>query len=177
MPTRVTTGLERLLDRLEKNPPVRDSQELEQISRQIASLFQVQSDEVAVLSLSSTGRDLGFLLPEKLRGVGTLPLSSTTALAARTARDRRADVINNFASSRHASVFEGVYTGPSNSCIIQKIMSAPILRGDKVVGVAQISRKGNSVDAAGADFTPYDLKKLQGLNDLLDRVLAVMQSA
>jgi hypothetical protein len=145
----------------------------EQVADAIAKVFSVHSDEVAVLGLRQGGKSLEFVLPEKLRAVGTIPLSSTTALAARTARERRADVVNNFASSRHASVFEGVRLGRTEGSSIQKIMSAPILRGDKVIGVAQISRKGDSALTSGLDFSSKDLSELQGLNSLLGRVLAL----
>jgi hypothetical protein len=39
----------------------------------------------------------------------------------------------------------------------------PILHGGEAVGVAQISRKGESPSAAGADFTPSDLARAQTL--------------
>lgn len=145
----------------------------EQVADAIAKIFGVKSDEVAVLELKPGGKSLEFVLPEKLRAVGTIPLTSTTALAARTARERRADVVNNFASSRHASVFEGVRLGKGEGSSIQKIMSAPILRGDKVIGVTQISRKGDSALTSGPDFSSRDLSELQGLNSLLGRVLAL----
>ncbi len=177
MATRTTTELEHLLDRLEKeaNPP--DPAVLERISLEIAKLFQVQGDEVALLQLLPAGRALKFVLPIKLQVVGTIPLSSTTALAARTARDRRADIVNTFATARHASVFEGIPLGRSEAGSIQKIMSAPILQGDTVAGVVQISRKGNSAGESGPDFTSRDLSELQGLNHLLGRVLKLRQSA
>lgn len=146
------------------------------MAEEVAKLFNVQPDEVAVLGLLPAGKSLQFVLPQKLRSVGTIPLTSTTALAARTARERRADVVNNFASSRHASVFEGVPLGRSESNSIQKIMSAPILRGDKVIGVVQISHKGSSPGDSGPDFTSRDLSELQGLNRLLGRILALSHS-
>ena len=166
-----STELEYLLDKLEKdtaNPP---GEWRERVAEEIAKLFSVQPDEVAILGLLPAGKSLEFVLPQKLRAVGTIPLSSTTALAARTARERRADMVNNFATSRHASVFEGVPLGGREARSIQKIISAPILRGDTVVGVAQISRKGPSALNAGADFNSRDLSELQGLNRLLGRIL------
>jgi hypothetical protein len=146
------------------------------VAEEIGKLFGVQPDEVAILGLLPAGKSLEFVLPEKLRAVGTIPLTSTTALAARTARERRADVVNNFAASRHASVFEGVPLGRPEGNSIQKIMSAPILRGDKVIGVVQISRKGSSPGESGPDFTSRDLSELQGLNRLLGRVLGLSHS-
>jgi len=59
---------------------------------------------------------------------------------------------------RHAAVFEGVKTATGES--IQKIISAPILFEEKVVGVMQISRKGGSLLSAGPDFTPEELGRV-----------------
>jgi hypothetical protein len=173
MATRAATELERLLDRVEKRQTTLESGWAGQVAQEIGKLFRVQPDEVAVLELSSHGKALKFVLPEKLQAVGSIPLSSTTALAARTARERRADVVNNFASSRHATVFEGVPLGRRTSESIQKIMSIPILSGDEVLGVAQISRKGESAGDAGPDFSARDLSELQSLNAALGRFLAL----
>ena len=173
MPTRTFTALDRLYDKLEKREAPLDSEILEEIAEHIGSVFRVQRDEVAVLELSPSGKALRFVLPEKLQAVGEIPLTSTTALAARTARERRSDIVNNFATSRHASVFEGVPLGRRQDEVIHKIMSVPVLLGDKVIGVAQISRKGASPLDAGPDFTPRDLGELQGLSTLLRRLLAL----
>lgn len=177
MMIRTATELEYLLDKLEKDTANLPDEWRERVAEEVAKLFSVQPDEVAILGLLPAGKSLEFVLPQKLRAVGTIPLTSTTALAARTARERRADVVNNFAASRHASVFEGVPLGRREGNSIQKIISAPILRGDKVVGVAQISRKGTSALDAGADFSSRDLSELQGLNRLLGRILALSHSA
>jgi len=125
----------------------------------------------------SSGRTLRFVIPERLRPVGSIPLSSTTALAARTVREHRSDIVNNFPIARHATVFEGVPLGRGSGESIQKIMSAPILRGKTVVGVAQICRKGASLSDAGPDFSSRDLSELQKLNQTLDRLLALCQTA
>jgi hypothetical protein len=173
MVTRAATALERLLDRVEKQQIPTDPEWASQVALEIGKLFGVQADEVAVLQLSSRGKALKFVLPEKLQSVGSIPLSSTTALAARTARERRADIVNNFSSSRHAIVFEGVPQGRRTSESIQKIMSIPILSGDEVVGVVQICRKGDSAGDAGPDFSSKDLSDLQALNAVLGRFLAL----
>lgn len=177
MATRTTTELEVLLERLEKNGSPAEPAAAESIVKQIAKLFSVQADEVALLELLPSGKSLQFLIPEKLRGVGTIPLSSATALAARTARERRGDVVNNFSSSRHATVFEAVPLGRNEAQSIQKIMSAPLLRGEELLGVVQISRKGVNAGDAGPDFTPHELNELRRLNDVLCRVLAVCHGA
>ena len=175
MALRTGTDLESLLLQLEQQGTPPDSQALGEVAQNIGKCFHVEPDEVAVMQLSGNGRALRFILPEKLQAVGTIPLTSTAALAARTARERRSDIVNNFAGARHASVFEGVPLGRRQGESIQKIMSAPILRGDKVIGVAQISRKGTSSLDAGADFNLNDLKQLQTLTHLLSRLLTLLQ--
>ena len=177
MPTRVVTELEALLDRLEKQAAPLRSEDLDSVSSAMAKLFGVEPDEVAILELHAASKALKFVLPEKLRPVGSIPLTSSAALAARTARERRSDVVNNFAQSRHASVFEGVPLGRPQTVCIQKLMSAPILRDGEVLGVAQISRKGETQQDCGPDFKASDLKTLQGLNDVLARFLLLVRSA
>jgi hypothetical protein len=173
MATRPATELERLLERLEKQREPLDDEFPGRIALEISKVFRVRADEVAVLGLSAAGKVLKFVLPTKLQTVGSIPMTSTTALAARTARERRTDILNNFASARHASVFEGVPLDGHQGESIQKIMSVPILQGDRVIGVAQISRKGNSAAESGPDFTSKDLGELQGLNAVLGRFLAL----
>jgi hypothetical protein len=173
MATHPTEQMEEVLDRLEKDATPPDSSALAQIAKQVAQLLRVKEDEVAILEIAPSGRTLRFIVPEKLRQVGSIPLSSTSALAARTARERRSDIINNFSVARHASVFEGVPLGRRDGEAIHKIMSVPIHRGSAVIGVVQICRKGASMMDAGPDFTPRDLSELNGLNQVLGRFLAL----
>ena len=169
--------LEKLIDRIEKESAPPDANSLMEVIRHVAKLFGVKEDEVAIMELVSAGRTLRFVIPEKLRPVGSIPVSSNTALAARTVRDRRPDIVNNFPVARHATVFEGVPVGQRSGESIQKILSAPILRGKNVVGVAQICRKGASLTDAGPDFTQRDLSELQSLNQSLERLLTLCQTA
>lgn len=177
MPTRTVTELEGLLEQLEKEAAPLTPEALQKVAGAIAKMLEVESDEVAILELRGGSKVLTFVLPEKLRSVGSIPLTSTHSLAARTARDRRSDIVNNFAQSRHASVFEGVPLGRRQGVCIQKLISAPIIREEEVLGVVQISRKGESSQDCGPDFKPSDLKTLRGLNELLIRFLAVARIA
>ena len=176
MAVRVAAELEEILDRIEKESVTLDSKSLSQVGRQVAKFFGVQEDEVAIMEVAPSGRSLRFVIPEKLREVGSIPLSSTAALAARTVRERRPEVLNNFPIARHATVFEGVPLGRRPGEAIQKIMSAPILRGNTVVGVAQICRKGASLTDAGPDFTSRELSELKSLNPVLGRLLALCRT-
>ncbi len=134
----------------------------------IGKHFSVHTHEVAVLGFTPDERFLRFLTPDNLRPVGRIPLSSTSSLAVRTARDCRAEIVNHFSVVPHASVFEGVPIADSQrSEAIQKIMSAPVTIGKKAVGVAQVSRKGASSAEAGPDFTPTQLRDLKAITDIL----------
>ena len=175
MSTRTITELEGLLDQLEKEAVPLNPAVFEKVAVVIAKQFGVESDEIAILELRPGSKVLTFVLPEKLRAVGNIPLTSANSLAARTARERRSDIVNNFAQSRHASVFEGVPLGRRQGVCIQKLISAPIIRENEVLGVVQISRKGETSQECGPDFNPGDLKALRGLNDSLVRVLALAQ--
>jgi hypothetical protein len=166
-----TADLGSLIDGLASKGQPPDTDGLFKVAKAVAKLFAVDADEVAVLSLNAKSKTLKFVLPEKLAAVGTIPLSSATALAARTARERRPELVNNFSTSRHATVFEGVPLGRDPAELIQKIMSAPILEGIQVRGVVQISRKGRSSSDAGLDFTQKDLQVLTSISPALERFL------
>jgi hypothetical protein len=141
------------------------------VAERIAKNLGVKADEVGILGLSARWRHLYFLVPEALKNVGFIPLTSSSALAARTARESRPEINNNFPTVKHATVFEGVKTGGDSAEVIQKIISAPILLGDKVIGVIQISRKGASGKSVGPDFTPGDLGKVVALCKPLGKLL------
>ena len=132
------------------------------IVQELAKLFSVELDEVAILQLSTDGRVLSFLHPFKLKQMGSIPLSTTNSLAVRTVREKRPEMINNFPAQKHPTIFEAVGLDPQKKERepIQKIISAPLLLDSKPVGVIQVSRKGKSLQTAGADFTIRDLTSL-----------------
>jgi GAF domain len=120
------------------------------------------------------GSLLSFLYPAELKTAGAIPLSSS-AVAARTARSKQAEIFNGFAQVKHFSVFELVKLGNTglDAQVIQKLMSAPVLAPDgEVIGVIQISRKAPRPAAAGPDFTPADLRKLESVAQLVGRLMA-----
>jgi len=141
------------------------------IAERIAQNLHVKPDEVAVLVVCEKWRQLYFLVPEALRNVGQIPLSSTSALAARTVKESRPEIVNNFSTVRHASVFEGVKAETLTASAIQRIISAPILFDGKVIGVIQISRKAESLAKAGPEFTSDDLGKLLAICKPLGKLI------
>jgi hypothetical protein len=134
----------------------------------ISKNFAVQTHEVAILGLTPDERSLRFLVPENLRIVGQIPLTSTNSLAARSVREKRGEMINHFSVVPHASVFEAVpITEEQRGDPIQKIMSSPIILNNHAVGVVQISRKGKVQADAGPDFTHQQLRELKTIADAL----------
>jgi hypothetical protein len=135
----------------------------ESICACVAKIFHVRETEVALLELS--GSLLNFVYPAELKTAGAIPLSSS-AVAARTARSKQAELFNGFTKVKHFSIFELVKLGDTglDEQVIQKLMSAPIVAANgEVVGVIQVSRKAPRPDAAGPDFTPDDLQKLKSV--------------
>ena len=172
----LVTELERLADALDTEASDPSQISLSSVADRIAKNLAVRSDEVAILAVSNRWRHLHFVVPEALKNVGFVPLSSKSALAARTTRESRPEIINDFTAVKHASVFEGVKVAAESAEVIQKIISAPILSGDRVIGVIQISRKGANPKVAGPDFTSDDLGKVlalcKPLGKLLQRVVS-----
>lgn len=155
----------------------------EKIAAEIAKTFNVKPDEVAILRVEKT--NLVFVYPAKLHNVGSIPMNTSGAVAARTASAKRAEAINNFAQVRHASVFEAVELGAHKAEIIgsvkeagsdkhqfmiQKLMSVPVMGPSAAAGVIQVCRKGTSAPASGPDFTPADLQKLATIAGALSKI-------
>ncbi len=171
MSTSLVTELEQLASALEQDESSLKDVSLEQLAGKIAKELQVKDDEVAILGVSNRWRHLHFLVPLALKNVGFIPLTSNSALAAKTVKESRPEINNEFAKVRHATVFEGVKASTTTGETIQKIISAPILCEGKVVGVMQVSRKGENASGAGADFTSDDLGKVLALCRPLGRLV------
>jgi len=134
------------------------------VCAEIARIFNVKPTEVGLLWLE--GDFLKFLYPVELQSAGSIPLSGS-AVAARSASSRQAEIFNNFPRVPHHTIFEQIRingTQPLNEMPdpIQKLMSAPILGdGGVVLGVIQVCRKGMTPGVAGSDFTEDDLELLR----------------
>lgn len=144
----------------------------EQCCAALSKIFLVRSDETALLRLESGL--LRFLFPTELTTAGSIPISSSSAVAAHTAVTKKVELFNNFTRVKHASIFESIRPVSEDGeairpAIIHKLMSAPILdKADDVLGVVQVCHKGFDLASAGPDFTLDDLQKLE----LVAKVLA-----
>jgi hypothetical protein len=149
----------------------------ESICACVAKIFRVAATEVALLEL--TGSMLNFLYPAELKTAGAIPITSA-AVAARTARSKQAELFNGFAEVKHFSVFELVKLGDTglDDQVIQKLMSAPVPgRDGEVDGVIQVSRKAPRLAAAGPDFTPEDLRKLESVAQVVGNMMVNFASS
>jgi GAF domain-containing protein len=171
MSKKLADELEILASSLKSGDASNQQLSISALAERIAKHLHVKSDEVAILAVSGKWRHLYFLVPQALRNVGHIPLSSTSALAARTVRDSRPEILNNFSTVRHASVFEGVKAESLSASAIQRIISAPILADGKVIGVIQISRKAPTVTEAGPEFTADDLGRLLAICKPLGKLI------
>ena len=170
-----TLGLVSELERLARALDTEDAEQprpsFTPIAQKIAKIIGVRDEEVAILAVSTRWKHLHFLVPEALKNVGFIPLTSTSSLAAKTVRESRPEIDNNFRATRHAIVFEGVKINGETPESIQKILSAPILFNGKVIGVIQVSRKGGTPESAGPDFTAEHVGNLLALAKPLGKLV------
>lgn len=145
----------------------------ERVGTEISRVLNVKPDEVGIMRLEK--QNLIFVYPNKLHGVGSIPLNTAGSVAARAANSKRGEIINAFAQSKHVSIFESVplenkpkpvgatAEADKHAHVIQKLMATPVMGAEGVVGVIEVCRKGTSAPASGPDFTPADLQKLAGI--------------
>ncbi len=168
----------KIVEELRKAGGSPSDEALNRLGAQIALAFGSKKDEVAILRLSEDGRMLRFVFPIKLQKIGSIPLTTAHSLATKTIRDRRGEIVNNFAVFKHPTVFEAVdLSAEEKATPIQKIMSAPMVAEGKVVGVMQVSHKGRPGEPVGPDFTSRDLAELAAVGTILGQYLATLPFA
>jgi hypothetical protein len=152
---------------------------------ELSRIFGVRPNEVALLRLENGL--LKFLCPFELTTAGSIPISSSSAVAAHTAVTKKIELFNNFTRVKHASIFESIKPGGEKGdgedgggelrpATIHKLMSAPILdKAEKVLGVIQVCHKGFDLASAGPDFTLDDLQQLEVAAKALSKI-AFMQA-
>ena len=89
---RLVSEMERIANALGRERGDGSQVSLSPVAEKIAKHLGVRTEEVAILAISTRWRHLYFLVPEALKKVGFVPLSSNSALAARTARDSRPEI-------------------------------------------------------------------------------------
>jgi hypothetical protein len=174
----LTLAVARLVEEMRKadGPPTEEA--LNRLATQIAKGFDAHKDEVAILRLSPNAMVLNFVFPIKLSKVGSIPLTLTQSLAAKTIREKRGEIVNTFSGYKHPTIFDPTIFESVNlseqerAAPIQKIVSVPMIAEGKVEGVLQISRKARPGEPLGPDFTPKDLAELTLVGSILATYLA-----
>ena len=133
----------------------------ERIVKSVAAEFGAKTDEVAILVLTSDQKHLRFAAPRKFAELGTIPISKRDSIAVNVLARKSGEAMNNVPMVRHVSFFESVKIKDRPAIPIQKMITVPILFRGQPLGVAQISRKGETPAEAGPDFTPADVRKAQ----------------
>jgi hypothetical protein len=163
----MTTG--KLEERLkDKTASISDPAErLKSVAEELALFFAVHTHEVGLFKVNHKKHEIVFIWPQGMTSFGHIPLNAINSLVAKTANERSSTLDNKFSGSRHLFIFEHMLAEKSDRIPLQKIMSAPIIKKDEVVGVLQISRKAASLPEAGADFTPQNLESLGIISSML----------
>lgn len=127
-----------------------------------SAAFSVKSDEVAILLLSTDSRHLRFVAPHRFTDLGTIPVTKRDSIAVGVLGRKSGEAVNNVPMVKHVAFFESVKLR-DRVVPIQKMVTVPILYRGVAIGVAQISRKGETPAEAGSDFTAVDVKKAQDM--------------
>jgi hypothetical protein len=155
---------------------VRDRLELlldmaDRVVKAVSHAFSCRQDEVAILLLSTDGRPLRFVAPRAFAELGSIPVTKRDSIAVGVLSRRTGEVINNVPMVKHVSFFESIKLR-DKPMPIQKMVTTPLLLRGQPVGVAEISRKGETARDAGPDFTPADLKRAKEMLDAVAPFLA-----
>jgi len=154
---------------VEQRDRVPDRRELlldmaDRIVKTVSQRFACKQDEVAILLLTVDGKHLRFVAPRRFVDLGSIPLTKRDSIAVGVLSRRAGEVNNNVPMVKHVSFFETIKLR-DKVLPIQKMVTAPILLKGQPIGVAQVSRKGESPREAGPDFTASDLKNAQEIFD------------
>jgi GAF domain len=160
---------------------VRDRLELlldmgDRVVKTVSHAFSCKADEVAILLLSSDGRHLRFVAPRAFAELGTIPVTKRDSIAVNVLSRRAGEVINNVPMVKHVSFFESIKLR-DRPVPIQKMVTTPLLVKGQAIGVAEISRKGETPREAGADFTASDLGRAKEIFDAVAPFLAQARPA
>ena len=131
------------------------------IARDIALALKLRDDEVSVLLSNADGTVLRFLYPEALFKTGVKLAMDRNSLAGQAIYYRKAQLHNDMQQVKRMAFFERVKTGEAAPLPIQKMLTVPIIEGERVLGVVQCSRKAKTLAEAGADFTKADIALLE----------------
>jgi len=132
----------------------------DRIVKTACARFAAKLDEVAILLVTSDARHLRFVAPRKFADLGTIPVTKRDSIAVGILGKKLGEALNNVPMVKHVSFFESVKLR-DRAVPIQKMITVPILHDGHAIGVAQISRKGETPGEAGPDFLDADVRRAQ----------------
>lgn len=142
----------------------------EVIARDAAETFGRQGDEIGILMANRDARYLRFVAPRKLCDLGTIPMTKRDSIAVGVFIRKVGEANNNVPLVRHVAFFESVKLADKVQPIM-KMVTVPILADGVVIGVAQVSKKGETLASAGPDFTAQDIHRVAEYFDGVARFL------
>ncbi|HVR70510.1 MAG TPA: hypothetical protein VMT87_06660 [Vicinamibacteria bacterium] len=134
----------------------------QRVVKHASAEFGTKPDEVAILIVTADGNHLRFAAPRRFADLGTIPMTKRDSIAVAVLGKKSGEAMNNVPQIKHVSFFESIKLR-DRVAPIQKMITVPIVHDGTAVGVAQISRKGESPADAGPDFTPADVKRAEQL--------------
>lgn len=133
---------------------------VERVVKAACGEFGAKGDEVAILLLTTDGKHLRFAAPRKFVDLGTIPVTKRDSIAVGIFNKGLGEALNNVPMVKHVTFFESVKLR-DRVVPIQKMITVPIQDEGKTIGVAQISRKGETPLDAGPDFSGADVRRAQ----------------
>ena len=128
----------------------------------LAKRFAVREAEIALLLLRPNRQVLRFAHPlEHFRGQTNVFPVNSPGVATKVLRSGRGMIHNDMSQVGHLEMYEWIPTGREKPKEIQKMIAAPLSLGEgEVIGVVEVSRKGETPQEAGSNFTPVELTEL-----------------
>ena len=143
----------------------------EELDRQISEIFNLPKGCVFMLEIDKHANLLEFTYPPKLIK-NKIPVDNKT-IVGRAVIAKRSYISNNVEKEGNFVVLNCLMA--MGSVPVQKMITYPILSGDRVRAVLQVARKGKTLSES-PDFQKDDLEKIKTvLDDLLS--LHVVKSA
>jgi len=143
-----------------------------ELDRQISEMFDLPQGCVFILNLDKEGILLEFAYPPKLKK-NKVPVDNKT-IAGRAVIAKRSYISNNV-QKESSSVFLNCLMA-MESDPVQKMITYPIIFGDKVISVLQVVRKGETLSKI-PDFQKEDLEKIKSVLDDLFTLHVVKPAA
>jgi hypothetical protein len=129
------------------------------VAQGASDLLGRRVDEIGILIAGGDGKYLRFVAPRKLCDLGTIPTTKRDSIAVGVFTRRTGEANNNVPLVRHVAFFESVKV-TEKVMPIMKMVTVPIVAEGQVIGVAQVSKKGDNLAEAGPDFSAGDVRKV-----------------